>query len=339
MKAALFSSPGRPLVIADVSELEPGQGEVLLQVAKCGICGTDLQRTAGRGIPLSPGRLGHEFAGTVLALGPGVERLKLGDRISALPMASCGQCPSCLDGLFFWCKNGLRSMTGGFAERTLVHERSAHLLPATLTFADGALVEPLACSLNGVSKAKIRQGSRILVIGAGAIGLGVVYWARRLSGGPIAVTARSTHRRQLALDMGASAFVQSGADTDARICEALGGPPDYVFECSGSPGMLAKAVDHVAAQGTVVVLGLCTGLDTLSPSAAMYKQVEIKFAVTYANDHFRQAIDTMDAGHVEPRAMIAETISLAELPDTFEALRSDSTRCRVHVDPSADLSA
>jgi (R,R)-butanediol dehydrogenase/meso-butanediol dehydrogenase/diacetyl reductase len=151
-------------------------------------------------------------------------------------------------------------MAGGMAEYVLTNERVSTRLPKTLSLEDGALIEPLAVSLHGVALAKLAPGARVQVIGAGPVGLGVVFWAKRLGAGRVAVTATSRRREAMARQMGADAFVVPAADQDiaALVADALGGPPDVVFECAGQVGLLGQAVHCVKPQGDVVSLGFCT---------------------------------------------------------------------------------
>jgi len=332
MRAAMFVGAGLPLAIETCADPTPGPHQVVLKVGRCRICATDLHWTSGPRPKQQKGRLGHEFAGEVVAKGRGVARLKIGDRVAAMPMMECGQCGPCSEGRFFFCAS-LTPLLGGFSQYTLADERSAYVLPKDLTMADGALVEPLAAALNCVHLCGISKGARVLIIGAGAMGLGAAYWARHLGAGPIVVSARTNSRAELAATMGATRFVPTGEDYKARVRAALGGAPDIVFECAGQPGTIAQAIDAVRACGVVGVLGMCDGVDDFYPNKGSLKQVRIQFSAAYRPLEFEQSVDTMARGSVEPRAMVVETIGLDDLPFTFEALRQDSNRCRVHVDP------
>jgi (R,R)-butanediol dehydrogenase/meso-butanediol dehydrogenase/diacetyl reductase len=226
-------------------------------------------------------------------------------------------------------------MQGGYGQYLATGEASCTKLPDGLSLEDGALVEPLAVSLHGVSAAAMPVGARVLVIGAGPVGLAAIFWARRMGAGKIAVTASSNRRAGLAMHMGASSFVipEPGADGVESVKQVLGGAPDVVFECVGVPGMMESAVNHVRPLGTVVVLGFCDVSDPWLPMRALFKEVRMVFAVLYSTRDFRVAMDTLEGGQVQPRAMIADRISLEETPAMFEALRHRSTQCKVIIDP------
>jgi (R,R)-butanediol dehydrogenase/meso-butanediol dehydrogenase/diacetyl reductase len=228
-------------------------------------------------------------------------------------------------------------MAGGFAEYVVSSERTAIKLPATLTLADGALVEPLAVGLHGASLAQIQPGSRVLVIGAGPIGLAAVFWARRLGAGPIAVTATSRQRETLALKHGATAFVlpEKPDELPTAAIAALGGMPDVVIEAVGKKGVIGQAINCVRPAGTVVVLGFCSQLDSFLPAIAVWKEVKLQFAMTYSLAEFEHVARVLDRGDVDPRAMITDTITLDALPGAFEAMRQRTHQCKVMVDPWA----
>lgn len=335
MRAAVFKGAGQPLAVEERPDPEPRADEAVIRVHRCGICGTDLHMTSGHAMSYPAGSvIGHEFAGEVVAVGVGVERLRPGDRITAMPATGCGQCVSCLSGYPIACAD-MRGMVGGFAEYMRVAEASAVRLPSTLSMADGALVEPLAVALHGVGIAGMQPGARVLVLGAGSVGLATIYWARLLGAGRIVASSPSARRAEMALRIGADGFEPLGEGESERIQAALGGMPDVVFECAGAVGVLQKSVDLVRPGGTIVSLGFCTAPDPVLPSLATWKQVTIKFSFAYTLAEFEHCADMLDRGHVEPRAMITQTVSLDAFPETFEAQRSNSSQTKVQLDPWA----
>jgi threonine dehydrogenase-like Zn-dependent dehydrogenase len=336
MKAAVFKGVGQPLALESSPDPKPLRGEVVIRIGRCGICSSDLHMTSGHGIvTYPPGTiLGHEYAGEVVEIGAGVDTLKVGDRITALPMTSCGSCGECSRGFPLGCPS-LQSMMSGYSEYARVTERWAVKLPRSLSLADGALIEPLASALRGVAMAGLRPGARVVVLGAGAIGLGAVFWAHRCGAGRIVAVARSQRHQSLALTMGASHLFSQGADLTQNVVEALGGRPDTVFECIGTPGSLGVGIDLVAPQGTVVSLGMCTMADSITPFFAGVKAVVVKFSGAYELRDFETAADVMDGGALEPRSMVTETIALDALPDVFEEMRTMPRGCKVLVSPAA----
>jgi len=333
MKAAVFESIGKPLLIEDVTEPEPGEDGVVIEVGRCGICGSDLHMTEDPVFGVTAGTvLGHEFAGEIVAVGSEVEHLKTGDLVSVSPLRGCGRCLRCLSGQPAWC-DSMQLDGGGYAELAQVTERQCVKLPKTISLEDGALAEPLSVALHGVNLSKLAPGARVLVIGAGPIGLGVAFWARRLGANHVAVADLNDYQEQRAYEMGATAFFSSQENLVDAVKEAIGGPPDIVYECVGLPGLIEQSVEHVRVKGTVLVLGLCTRPDSFIPFRAVSKEVCIQTSGFFEFPEFCTSIDALDAGLAAPHALITDTVSLAKMPGTFEALRKRTTECKVMVNP------
>lgn len=322
MKAALFKAVGTPLAIEDLPDPEPGAGEAVIRVARCGVCGTDLHSTSGHGYTLPAGaQLGHEYAGEVVAVGRGVERLKVGDHVAALPVVGCGECDACRTGIDVLCSRW-KGYGGGLADYAKISERGATILPQTLSLADGALVEPFAVGRRAVRLANPAPGDRALIIGPGPIGLAVLFWLRRAGVRSVALLASSDRRRPLAEAMGADTFILESETAQQDIVAALGGAPDIVFECAGVPGTIARAMALVRPQGQVVSLGFCMVPDQFIPGMALMKDVSLRFSLIYTRDDYAECAAALDADGDRARAMVTETVALADAPAAFERLRA-----------------
>ncbi|WP_157219397.1 zinc-dependent alcohol dehydrogenase [Flavisphingomonas formosensis] len=333
MRCLQFNGAGKPLTIEIVPDPEPAAHEIVIKVARCGICGSDVSMTDPRSpVVFADGaRLGHEYAGEVVAIGRDVTGFSVGDRVTALPTQGCGTCTACRAGDPNGC-SGCHHVMGGYGEYTRADARLAIRLPETLSLTDGALVEPLACGGQAARLAGIGSGARVLVLGAGPIGLASIFAARRAGAARIAAAARSDRARALAEAIGADAFFE-GVASPEELAARLGGAPDVVIECTGAPGRIGTAIDLVASRGTVVNAGLCFDAQTIGFGAAIGKQITLRFSLAYTLADFRRAVDALAAGHVEPRAMIGETIALADLPGTIEMLRGRRSDHKLMVDP------
>jgi (R,R)-butanediol dehydrogenase/meso-butanediol dehydrogenase/diacetyl reductase len=334
MKAAVFRRIGEAFSIEEVADPVPGVGEIVLRVSRCGICGSDLHITRNKAYEREGGIvLGHEFAGEVVALGPDTGGVAVGDRVAAMPVTGCGRCSACLGGEPAYCP-GRRLEFGGFAEYVIARARETVALPEQLTMEDGALIEPLAVALHAVKLAQLDPGARVLVAGAGPIGLAVAFWARRLGAGRIAVMARSRRSAELALRVGADIFIPQGPSAEDEVRDALAGPPQVVFECGGAPGLIDTCLTHVAPRGTVVVLGIVSGPDRITPRTGIQKEARLLFSAFFSVRDFAVVAERLASGDVAPRAIITHRVGLTELPAAFEALRQPTTQCKVMVDPS-----
>jgi threonine dehydrogenase-like Zn-dependent dehydrogenase len=277
---------------------------------------------------------GHEFAGEIVALGSAVNKLKIGELVAAQPLTGCGECSACRLGEPKHCPQML-GIGSAFAEYTRAGWRECVKLPAGLSLADGALIEPLAVGLHGVLSAALQPGARVLVLGAGPIGLAAAFWARRSGAARVAVAARSAGQESRAYAMGATDFVTADEELPAAAAAALGGAPEVVFECVGQPGLIHRAMSCAARKGTVVVLGFCTVADSLGPSDFLFKELKLVYSNVYSTREFEIVAEALDAGAAEPRSMITDTVSFATLPAVFESMRTSRARCKVMLDPQA----
>jgi (R,R)-butanediol dehydrogenase/meso-butanediol dehydrogenase/diacetyl reductase len=333
MRAAVMQGLHKPLAIETLADPTPAAGQLVVKVGRCGICGSDLHMTEDAGYGMGAGDvLGHEFAGEVVALGSGVEGVKTGDLVSVIPLMSCGQCAACTAGDLAWCDQfGLQG--GGYAEYALTRPNQCVVLPKSVSLEDGAIVEPLAVALHGVSLSGIKPGDKILVLGAGPIGLAVAFWARRAGATRVVMQDIAPHQRERALEMGATDFIVDREDPIGASTRALGGLADIVFECVGVPGLIAQAVSQVRGRGSIVLLGLCNQPDTLNTFAMLSKEIRLITSAFFTRGEYESALDALDRGAAEPRALITQTVSLAETPDMFESLKQRTHQCKVMIAP------
>jgi (R,R)-butanediol dehydrogenase/meso-butanediol dehydrogenase/diacetyl reductase len=330
MRAAIFEGTARPLRIGDIGISEPAEDEVLIRIAACGICGSDLHMTedpatfgVGEGFVL-----GHEFAGEVVRCGNEVSGLRPGDRVAVAPMRGCGRCDSCRRGEPAWCPD-MRLIGGGYAEFATVAARQCRTLPDDLPLAEGALAEPVAVGLHAVNRSGLEPGDAVLVLGAGPIGLLVAFWARRLGARHVVVADINRHQEGRALAIGATGFALSGPGLAAEFQDHTGAPPDIVFECVGKRGLIDFACRLVRVHGTVVGVGLCVGGDEWDPFAALSKEIQVVFAAFFGMSEFEMALEALGPGKFRPQALITGRIGFGEVPETFEALRRRTTQCKV----------
>ncbi len=342
MRAAVFTGAGKPLAIERIPDPVPEPDELLVRVTASGICGTDLH-LSDSGAMLSPGSvMGHEFAGEIVAVGAQARGdWRPGERVAVVPNLVCGRCVACLDGGdVMYCPSaralGFGEIPGGYAEYARAGSGEVVRLPESVSDRLGAMVEPLCVALHAVENADLRGGARVLVIGAGPIGLGVTLWARFHGAGHVVVSERAAGRRELAAALGATGAIDPGAQDVASAFEReAGGPPDVVFECVGVPGLIQHAIDLVRPRGEIVVVGVCMEEDRWSPQMALAKAVTLRFSMAYRVRHFAQAVGMLGAGRVDPSAMISRTVDFDGFSAAFEALKQPGSDCKVILGPAA----
>jgi threonine dehydrogenase-like Zn-dependent dehydrogenase len=206
-------------------------------------------------------------------------------------------------------------------------------LPQSLSLADGALVEPMACGRKALRVARMEPGARVLVVGAGNMALSVIYWARLMGAGRIVVATRSAKRDDIAMAFGADGAVRLDDENPQAVEAALGGPADIVAECVGKPDMLSCAIGHVRLGGTVLSMGMCSAPDPILPAMATFREATLHFPLAYGFEDFTETIRAFDAGTVSPDSMISSTIALDALGATLDEMRGRHDHLKVQVDP------
>jgi len=302
--------------VAEVPRPEAGPGEVVVRVGYCGICGSDLE--AFHTGMYEPGLIvGHEFAGTVAQVGPGVSGWRVGDRVVANDAIPCGECPPCREGRLDNCESlTMIGVThdGALADYVPVPIRGLHRLPDGVTLRQGALAEPLAVALHGVRRSRLQVGDYALVMGAGPIGLLVLQCANLAGARAVAVTEVDPARAALARNLGAAAILDPARENVGLALSSLTGGrgPDVVYICTGAPGPFEDAVSLVRKGGQIYLVGLC-----VQPVAADFMSVVLNDLCIEGSlagrAEFPAAIDFIAQGRVDVEALISHEISLDEV--------------------------
>ncbi|MCX7864017.1 MAG: alcohol dehydrogenase catalytic domain-containing protein [Novosphingobium sp.] len=333
MRVAVFNGAGKPVTIEDRPEEDLGPGDVRLAIGRCGVCGSDISMTSGSAFDYAPGCvIGHEYAGEVIEVGRDVAGIRTGDRLAVIPSGPCGKCAMCHAGRALFCFNG-RSLFGGFGERKVVPASAAFRLPDSVSLTEGALAEPVACGRRALRMAGFKKGQKILVIGAGSMALAVIYWARLMGAGKIAVLTRSGKRDEVLRTFGADATIRLDNEDRAAVSAALGGEPDIVAECVGKTGMLHLAIERAPIGASIVSLGMCTLPDPVIPALGSFREISLHFPIGYSAEDFTETLRAFDAGSIRPEAMVSTTIALDELPAMIEEMRGPNAHLKVMVDP------
>jgi (R,R)-butanediol dehydrogenase / meso-butanediol dehydrogenase / diacetyl reductase len=333
MHAAVFHGPGTLLSIEDRQTPVARPGDIVMKVAFCGICGSDLHATEPGPTSLETGTvLGHEFSGTVTESASG--DFQPGDRVIGLPLQECDECrPSgqgCRDRLGILCPRnkiiGLgATVPGAYAEYLRMPAHHALKIPDGLDLKHAALTEPLAVGAHAVRAAGNLLGARVLIIGAGPIGLAVALFAQLAGAREVVVSEIAAGRRAKAVAMGAR-----GIDP---ILEKPG-PAEFIFECVGVPGLLGQCIDLAPLHGRIVVVGVCRAEDRIFPRVALRKELSIQFVLGYTRDEFALVLDLLAAGRIDPSPLITGVVGLDQTPAMFEALRHPGDHAKVLIDPA-----
>ena len=338
MRAALFKEMSKPLVVEAIGDPVPGPHDLILRVKNCGICGSDLHMTEPTSVmPLVLGSvMGHEFSGEVIEAGSAAKaRWKSGDRVAGFPFICCGDASPCANfgyGTQTCGKGtaiGLGQAGGAYAEFVRIGASGAYRLPDSVSFREGALVEPLAVGLHAVDMAKMERGATVLVIGAGPVGLAVMLWAKFLGARHVIVSERTQVRREMAAKFGATDAIDPTQPLSSQVEKIAGSGPDIIFECVGAPGLIGSAMMEAPRGARIVVAGVCQQPDTIMPLIGIMKEINLQFVLGYRPADFDYVIAMIASDRIDVAHMITDVIDLDALPAAFEALRTPTHQCKV----------
>jgi (R,R)-butanediol dehydrogenase/meso-butanediol dehydrogenase/diacetyl reductase len=332
MRALVFDGE---LSVQSVADPEPESGQLVVAVKRCGICGTDLHATQqhdemhGGGIIL-----GHEYVGEVVAASADVvQHWPTGSRVAGLPFHSCGHCVQCLGGRPFQCGQkkivGLE-VAGGFAEYLAVDAHNTVRLPESISWDEGALIEPLAVGLHAVRYVREMAARKVLILGAGPVGLAVAFWCRFLGAADVLVSEPDSFRADWALRYGATASMDPKKESvEAACARELGGAPDIVFECSGVPGMIRQAIAASRHGGQLLVVGFSTLEEGIVPAEAMVKELQLNFALAYYREDFEFIARMIVNDRIDVAGLVTQKVSMEGLPQAFSSLLQTNQQCKV----------
>ena len=304
---------------------EPDTGEVLFRTHYSGICGTDLHapHLGNYGTDVV---IGHEFAGEVAAVGPGVEGWQVGDRAAVHPKGDpCGVCSECREGWRNLCIDANVSTNpgilrdGGMAAFTSIPAGKLRRLPNEVSTFEGAWAEPTAIALRSIGRSGFLVGRKAVVIGSGPIGLLVTILLRHAGASNITVLEPSEMRRAKAEQVGADLTIDPLTDDPAAIFGSSLPRPDYVFECSAAQPALATAVDIIRTHGTLTLVGVPMGDVPLPSFRAILKEITIRTSVSNV-DELDMAIELLAAKRIDVSALTSEVVPLEGVLDAMERL-------------------
>lgn len=348
MKAARIHG-AKDVRVEEVELKEVGANDVKLEVAWTGICGSDLHAyghmvfvptdevhpLSNRKAPLT---LGHEFSGTVTEVGSNVTDLKVGDRVCVEPNLRCGKCKECREGNYHLCRNSNAAFIGladdgGFAEYCVLDEMHVHKIPDNMTLEQAALVEPTAVTHRGVELGGVKAGDKVLVTGAGPIGLLSVLCARAAGATEVFVSDVSKERLKLAESFGfVTPLNPAEEDVVAKIMEATNGNGvDVALECAGVEPTFKTCLEALKITGTVCVVAIFGSDPKLPAFASTVKEATIKFSLAYANNYDR-VIDLIASGQIPSEKVVTNKIKLDNVvEDGFELLLNDKSQSKILV--------
>jgi L-iditol 2-dehydrogenase len=345
MKALLLSQYNQ-LDIADVPAPVPGAEEILVRVAACGICGSDVHGydgTSGRRIP--PIVMGHEAAGVVAAAGAGVTGFKAGDRVTFDSTVYCGECEFCRQGEINLCNNrqvigvscGDYRRAGAFAEFVVVPQRIAYHLPDALEFAQAAMLEAVSVALHAVRISEMKGGETTLVIGAGMIGLLTLQAAKAGGAARVLVADIDQTRLQRATSVGADeTLLLSGGELVKEVLRRTEGRGvDLVLEAVGREETIAASIASVRKGGTVTLIGNISPEVKIPLQVVVSRQIRLQGSCASSGE-YPQAMELLASGQIKVQSLITAIAPLSDGPAWFARLHAgEPNLMKVVLDPGA----
>ncbi len=343
MKAAVWYA-AEDVRVEEVPEPTPAEGEVLIQVERTGICGTDLHEYLGGPLFALPGTiLGHEYSGTVVEVGKGVDGFHAGDRVAGVGVTGCGVCYYCRHGLTGICDNptfiGLRR-PGALAPLASLPASALFVVPENLSLVEAALVEPLGVAFHGVRRGRVAPGETVYVAGAGPIGLGVIQAVRAAGASEIIVSEVSARRRQAAAELGATRVIDPTVENAVEVTRSLtfGRGADVGFDTAGVQAAFDPAIAAIRKRGRFVVVAAWERPAAIEMSGPLLREIELLFTFCYeAEEEIPQLLKLIARGDIKAAPMITSEIGLgAIVSGGFEELRNHrDAQVKILVNPSA----
>jgi len=331
MQAAVLHKPG-DITIEEVNVPTPARDEVLVKVAACGVCGSDIGRMLLKGSHRLPLICGHEFSGYVTEIGPDVDGFEEGELVSVPPMIPCFTCAACLRGTFSLCEDydyfGSRR-DGAYAQYVCVPKTNLLKMPDGLDPRAAAMIDPAAIALHALRRTKLKVGSRVAVVGAGPIGLFAVQWAKLSGASEILAIDLNKKKSEMALAAGAT-----GAAAGPDEAQALAGEGfDIVFESAGAPQAVDMAVGLVARHGEATFVGIPNAPVTFSEKTFnRFLRLEISlhgawnsFSAPFPGEEWQNSAQSLANGDLKWEFMVTHELGLDALPETMKALGDRST--------------
>jgi L-iditol 2-dehydrogenase len=345
MKALLLSQYNQ-LDITDLPAPVPGADEILVRVAACGICGSDVHGydgTSGRRIP--PIVMGHEAAGVVAAAGPGVSNFKAGDRVTFDSTVYCGECEFCRKGEINLCNNrqvigvscGDFRRAGAFAEYVVVPQRIVYHLPDALEFQEAAMLEAVSVALHGVRVSEMKGGETVLVIGAGMIGLLTLQAAKAAGASRVLVADIDPSRLKRAEGVGADeTLLLSGSELVQEILRRTGGRGvDLVLEAVGREETISASIASVRKGGTVTLIGNISPEVKIPLQVVVSRQIRLQGSCASSGE-YPQAMELLANGQIQVKQLITAVAPLSDGPRWFARLHAgEPNLMKIVLDPGA----
>ncbi|MHC5227271.1 galactitol-1-phosphate 5-dehydrogenase [Enterococcus sp. LJL99] len=327
---ALVVTDNHQMELQEIEQPRLTAGKVLIKVAYCGICGSDLPRYFAGGVHSFPQILGHEFSGVVEAVSDTVTQVSVGDRVAVAPLVPCSTCENCQKGEPAMCTNysfiGSREQ-GAMAEYIVVPARNCVKVPDTLSLKEVALLEPLTVAIHGIERVNIPAGATVFVLGAGTIGLLTILSLKAMGAGRVIVADLNEKKLTLAKKIGADEVVNPAKNTLTEYFNQHE-LPEVVIETAGSSITQRQAIEFVQKRGKVVFVGTSTKDVVFDPETfekILRGELEVtgswmSYSAPFPGYEWRAGLNYMSSGRIDVKPLITDLYQLEDVVKPFEKM-------------------
>ncbi|MDD2458157.1 MAG: alcohol dehydrogenase catalytic domain-containing protein [Eubacteriales bacterium] len=320
-----------------VPEVKPGQ--VLVAMKRVGVCGSDIHVFHGQHPYVTyPLTQGHEVSGEIVALGEGVTSLAIGQKVTIEPQVTCGQCHPCRHGKYNLCEN-LKVMgfqtTGAASEYFAVDAAKITPLPDSMTFEEGAMIEPLAVTVHAAKRVGDVTGKKVAVLGAGPIGILLVQTLKAFGAAEVLVTDVSDLRLELASECGADyVFNTREADFGKVVVESFGpDKADLIYDCAGNNITMGQAIQNARKGSIIVLVAVFAGMATVDLAKLNDSEIDLYTSMMYRHDDYVDAIRIVSEGQVNLKPLVSKHFPLSQYQDAYEFIDNNrETTMKVLID-------
>ena len=339
MLQQVMTAPGE-IMFRQIPVPKAGEGQILIRIRMIGICGSDIHVYHGKHpFTTYPVTQGHEVSGEIVALGQGVEGFRLGQKVTVEPQVFCGKCHPCTHGKYNLCEE-LKVMgfqtTGVASTYFAVDASKVTPLPESLSFEEGAMIEPLAVAVHAVRRFGEVEGKKVAVLGAGPIGNLVAQSAKALGADTVMVTDVSDYRLELAKRCGADVTVNTAGEDFGQAMVRCMGPDkaDVIYDCAGSNVTMNQAI-RCARKGSVIILvAVFADMATVDLAVLNDHELDLNTTMMYRHEAYVTAIELVEQGKVQLRPLMSRTFPFRQFKQAYEyidANRETSMKILVNV--------
>jgi L-iditol 2-dehydrogenase len=330
MKQAIMTSPGE-IEFKDVSNPEPGDGEVLLRIQKIGVCGSDVHVWHGKHPYTSyPVVQGHEFSAIVESIGPGVERIKVGSKVTATPQEVCGKCGPCIRGDYHICDElkvqGFQAP--GVAQDLFVTAAEKIVpLPDSFSFEQGALVEPVSVAVHTVNRVDSIKEKNVVVLGGGPIG-NLVAQVAQANGANVLITDLSAFRLKIAQQCGIRHISNPAKESLQTACKRIFGDEGFgiAFECVGIDATMTDAIENIQKGGTIVVVGVFADKAKIDLGLVQDRELKLIGTLMYQYNDYVNAVALIEHSKIQTEPLFTRHFSFYNYTDAYKYIEEQGDK-------------